>query len=130
MQLAKRAMAEVITLPTAAADPMPKRRWHGQYPKGVTPISRQRYKREAKEFEAARLETLRVKTQSATYGTTAVLGELYGHAQRHEVAGLVLAWQHSDGTQTALICGKFVADRGAALEIAAELCDVIDQARG
>ena len=50
-------MAEnnVTALPTAAADPLPKRRWHGCYPKGVVPISRQRYKR-ASEDAAARRE--------------------------------------------------------------------------
>lgn len=39
-------MADVIALPTAAAEPPPRKRWRGRYPKGVTPISKQRYKRQ------------------------------------------------------------------------------------
>lgn len=44
-------MAKVIALPTAAADPVPRRRWRGRYPKGVVPILRQRVKRKEDEHK-------------------------------------------------------------------------------
>ena len=44
-------MASVTPLPGALAEPITNRRWHGRYPKGVFPISTQRYKRRAEELQ-------------------------------------------------------------------------------
>jgi hypothetical protein len=120
-------MADVIPLPTAAADPLPKRRWHGQYPQGVTPISRQRYKRKAEERQV-RLDA--VGPALSTNATAGAFLELYALALRGEVAGVVLAWEHTDETRTAILCGEFDADRSAAREIAGRLCDAIDELGG
>jgi hypothetical protein len=117
-------MADVIVLPTAAANTVPRRRWHGQYPKGVAPISRQRCKRKEEKLEA-RYREMREAARPVPESTAEALLHLHRCALRHDVLGVVLVREDAYGHRTAAICGDFGADRSRALEAAERLCKVI-----
>jgi hypothetical protein len=120
-------MADVITLPTAAANPPPRIRWRGKYPPVVTKMGPNRARR-AEEKRRERLRKIREARELDERAdvTSKVLLALSYRARRGEVSGVVLAWEDSDGEQTALICGEFEADRLRAHEAAGRLCEVID----
>jgi hypothetical protein len=119
-----RAMADVIFLPTAAAAPLPRRRWHGRYPKGVTPISIQRARKLQACRAAAANESVQGKKQP--YGMAEALLKLYHRAMQDDIAGVVMVVEADDGGQSTLICGEFAADSSRAREAAGRLCEVLD----
>jgi hypothetical protein len=116
-------MTNVVTLPTAAAEPLPKRRWHGRYPKGVTPISGKRLRRLAEQRDS---KVHRAEPGKVSYTTDEALLQLYHRAVRGELAGVVLFWEDAAGKRTATLCGEFEADRVRALEAAGDLYEILE----
>jgi hypothetical protein len=124
-------VADVIALPTAAADLPPRVQWRGRYPREVTAINSVRQKRRREQdrdrlqkFERhaalARSENVDGRSEAAN-----ALLNLYDLAMRREIAGIVLALENSQGEQTALVCAEFVEDHSRAVDAAERLYEVL-----
>jgi hypothetical protein len=113
-------MADIVALPTAAAEPLPRKRWYGPYPKqgNVSPISNQRLKRRNDATERAEEAARRGAKQvgAAKSATEAVLRVLLVKAYRGELAGLLCVYQAADGPHSCMT-GAF-KDRAYAIETA------------
>jgi hypothetical protein len=113
-------MANVVALPTAVAEPLPKRRWHGPYPKGVTSISLHRLKRRCEEIDDR--EQAMEATRAGKDASIAVLKALLDKAHRGDVVGLLLVYELRDGAQGKCRTGP-LADVEHAADAATRLTD-------
>lgn len=100
-------MADILSLPTAAKEPVPRRRWRGPYPKGITSIAPQVCKTRvcAESSEHASEHSAQVRE----------IGEWLA-AQNQQVVGAVLVIRMRSGKTYDSIVGSFRGDYPSAIE--------------
>jgi hypothetical protein len=118
-------VADVIALPTAAADPPPRIRWRGKYPRVVTTLAPWRAKREYESKLQRRAERLALAARDAEEAqierNNACADWLRDNASEIDFIGLAVRWK--DGRIDAMIhegeCD--LSDAAHVLERGAEL---------
>jgi phytoene dehydrogenase-like protein len=129
----ERAVADVVTLPTAAADPPPRIRWRGKYPRVVTKLGpiRARRKHEVQLQRAADYRARRTAEEdelAQAEQLRAVFAGLASMANRGAIAGAALVFEQADGHQVVVSTGT-LADPSQRLEAARFMLETLQGIR-
>lgn len=110
-------MADVIALPTAAAEPPPRSHRRGAIPKAVSSFKK------AQRRKWNREQLAKAKAMELYKTVSAVLKVLTEHAWQGEVAGLLIVWNKPGGDEQLLSVGDYHEDlqeAAAAMQRASE----------